>query len=55
MSKSTTNPAIEAIEAINALALALTDHHHQWTKRERSLYSRAIRFLISFCGGDSAA
>jgi len=33
------------IEALNKLALALTDHKHQWTAEERRLYERAIAIL----------
>ena len=37
--------ARESLDAINTLSLALTEHHHQWTKRERWLYSRASCWL----------
>ena len=47
MNKNLSNPAIEAI---NTLALALTEHSHQWTKKERSLYKKAMKFLTSSCG-----
>ena len=33
------------IEALNVLALALTDHSHQWTAKERELYEKAIAIL----------
>lgn len=33
------------LEALDTLALALTEHDHQWTHKERSLYSRAVRSL----------
>lgn len=33
------------IEALNVLALALTDHEHQWTAKERGLYEKAIAIL----------
>ena len=33
------------IEALNMLALALTDHKHQWTAEERRLYERAMAIL----------
>ena len=29
--------------ALDALALALTEHHHQWTNEERALYEKASR------------
>jgi hypothetical protein len=32
-------------EALDTLALALTDHGHVWTDRERSAYERAVRIL----------
>ena len=32
-----------AIEALDALALALANHHHVWTAQERSLYERSVR------------
>jgi len=35
------------IETIDTLALALADHLHQWTAKERKLYEKAIRILIS--------
>ena len=47
--------AEQALEALNALALALAGNHH-WTTRERWLYGRARGWLISVAyGGDSAA
>jgi hypothetical protein len=33
------------VKALNALALALTDHSHQWTNEERHLYEKAIAIL----------
>lgn len=30
------------LSALDALALALTDHNHVWTERERQLYERAV-------------
>lgn len=33
------------VDALDALALALTEHGHQWTDHERSLYEEAIRRL----------
>ena len=39
--------AIEIIiRALDILALALADHHHQWTDEERRLYEEAIAMLI---------
>jgi len=35
------------IEALDQLALALTAHHHQWTRGERRLYEKAIAILTS--------
>jgi len=34
------------IDALDKLALALTDHKHQWTSEERRLYERAMAILI---------
>ncbi len=33
------------LDALDALGLALADHDHMWTHRERRLYERAISFL----------
>jgi hypothetical protein len=46
-----------ALEALNALGLALTDHSHRWSTHERWLYMRARGWLISFgaCDEGSAA
>lgn len=33
------------IQALDALALALVDHKHQWTDKERRLYERAKSIL----------
>src|SRR4029077_20109254 len=30
------------LEALDALALALTEHEHQWTYEQRSLYEQAV-------------
>ena len=35
----------EIVNALDALALALTNHDHQWTDEERSLYEKAISIL----------
>ena len=43
------------LDALNTLGVALTDHHHQWSKRERRLYFGAYRWLTSVCGAGSAA
>ncbi|MCC6789340.1 MAG: hypothetical protein IT547_16025 [Hyphomonadaceae bacterium] len=42
----------EAIEALDALALALAEHDHCWTEQERQQYERAIAAL-SRTGCDS--
>lgn len=42
MKRSPPNPLFEALDA---LALALSDHQHQWTERERSLYETAVAYL----------
>lgn len=42
----------QTLDALNALGLALTDHGHHWTKKERWLYGRARGWLTSAaCGG----
>jgi hypothetical protein len=46
--------ATEAVEALDALGVALADHSHQWSVQERRLYNRARKWLISFCGADLA-
>ena len=33
------------IKALDKLALALAEHNHQWTDRERKLYEKAIAIL----------
>ena len=33
------------IRALDTLALALTEHHHQWTDTERGLYEEAIYII----------
>ena len=46
----------QTLEALNTLGAALADHGHKWESRERWLYGRAYRWLISFsCDEDSAA
>jgi len=35
------------IRALDKLALALTDHNHQWTDDERGLYEEASGILTS--------
>jgi len=35
------------IEALDKLALALTEHHHQWVDEERRLYEEAISVLTT--------
>ena len=44
-----------AIDALDALALALVTHGHQWTPRERSLYERAISSLSRRGAGSPAS
>ncbi len=43
LSEPTPHPIVQALDA---LALALTDHGHQWSDHEVSLYETAI----SYCG-----
>lgn len=44
---TTGNNTQTVIGALDKLALALTEHHHQWTAEERKLYEKAIRILTS--------
>lgn len=39
------------LQALDALALALVDHHHVWTERERQLYETAVSYLCGGCTG----
>jgi hypothetical protein len=50
-----TKRATEILKALDALGTALADHFHHWSKRERWLYNRARKWLISVCGADLAA
>tara|TARA_R110001599_G_scaffold12011_1_gene56358 strand:+ start:596 stop:793 length:198 start_codon:yes stop_codon:yes gene_type:complete len=34
-------------EALDSLALALCDHAHEWTDRERQLYETAVSYITS--------
>jgi hypothetical protein len=47
--------AKRVLDAFNSLALALTDHDHKWTKENRKAYGLVSRWMVSFCGEDSAA
>ena len=42
------------VEALDALALALTNHHHQWSEREALLYETAITYCGYTDSGSSA-
>lgn len=53
--KCKNHKAFAALEALNTLASALTDHGHRWTKEDRKAYGLVSRWIISFCGEDSAA
>jgi hypothetical protein len=53
--KGEVKKAKKTLEALNTVASALADHGHRWSKNERRLYGIARRWLISFCGEDSAA
>jgi hypothetical protein len=46
---------VRTLEALNALGVALADHNHRWSKKERRLYFGAYRWLTSVCGVGSAA
>lgn len=39
------NNANITLKALDALALALADHHHIWSAEERALYESAVHIL----------
>jgi hypothetical protein len=39
------------LEALDLLALALADHDHVWTDREKTLYETAVSYLCGDCKG----
>jgi hypothetical protein len=39
------------LEALDLLALALADHSHVWTDREKTLYETAVSYLSGGCTG----
>lgn len=41
------HPKTDVLEALDALALALAEHGHQWTPRERALYEKAVENQIA--------
>jgi hypothetical protein len=44
------------LEALDALALALADHEHQWSAREAELYETAVTYLSGgYTGSGSSA
>lgn len=45
MKEQNEKETVEIIKALDALSLALTAHDHKWTKKQRSLYEKAIHFL----------
>lgn len=42
-----TPPENPILAALDALALALADHVHVWTDRERQLYENAVGYILS--------
>jgi hypothetical protein len=44
-------PSHPITDALDALALALAAHGHEWTERERQLYETAISYLSGGCTG----
>ncbi len=46
-------PPHPIIEALDVLALALADHGHVWTDREKSLYETAVNYLGGYTGTGS--
>ena len=43
--QSSTETPHPILEALDVLALALADHGHVWTDRERSLYETAVSYV----------
>ena len=43
--RRTDTPPHPLLEALDALALALVEHDHTWTDRERQLYETATSYL----------
>ena len=43
--RANATPPNPILEALDALALALSDHKHVWTDRERILYETAVDYL----------
>lgn len=41
--KKTPHPILEALDT---LAVALTDHGHEWTTKEKKLYEVAVSYII---------
>ncbi len=53
---ASSTPPHPILEALDALAIALTDHGHSWTERERQLYETALSYLSGgYTGSDSPA
>lgn len=42
-------PVHPILQALDSLSLALADHAHEWTDRERQLYETAVSYVS--CGG----
>lgn len=49
-----TSPPHPIAEALDALALALVAHDHDWTEREHQLYETAIAYVTSFRTGSGS-
>lgn len=46
-------PKHPILEALDTLAVALTDHHHVWSGREVALYETAVGYILNKNGGDA--
>lgn len=44
-------PPHPILAALDALALALAEHGHAWSERERQLYETAVSYLFGGCTG----
>ena len=49
-----TSPQNPIVQALDALAVALVDHDHQWTDKEVGLYENALFIATRTDSGSSA-
>jgi hypothetical protein len=53
--KNQNKKAEKVLEALNTLALRLTDHDHKWAQEDRRAYGLVSRWITSFCDEDLEA